>query len=193
MNSAEKRLGDVAEIMAGITGFADKGQYRYRVVQPNSFSGTGMMNAVEIQRRRDEIADKQLLSKGDILLKRLNPSFVHIVTPESVGMVASQNLLVIRPSTEIDPSYLGFLMEQKEILGQVEHVTGSVAAIKAISVKKLAGIKIPILPIEKQRRVGTIWELNRKRQQLLNEYMAENDKLMSLLAFQIMNGGGNAR
>ena len=193
MISTEKRLGDIAKIMAGITGFASKGRYRYGVVQPNCFSDTGMINTVDIQSRRDEITGSQLLSVGDILIKRLNPSFVHVVTLESVGMVASQNLLVVRPGAEIDPAYLGYLLEQKEILGQVEHVTGSTAAIKTISVKKLADIKVPIVPIADQRKIGAIWTLSRMRKQLLNEYMAENDRLVSLLTFQILNSGRNTR
>lgn len=191
--SAEKRLGDIAEIMAGIPGFTDKGKFKYRVVQPNSFTDTGEMNAVEVQKRDDEISERQLLTSGDILVKRLNPSFVHVVTIESVGMAVSQNLLVVRPGNEVDPYYLGYLLEQKEILGQVEHVTGSAAAIKAVSVKKLAGIAIPVIPLPAQREVGAIWKLSRKRKQLLNEYMAENDRLVSLLASQIINGGGNRR
>ena len=193
VDSTEKRLGDVAEIMAGLTGFSDKGKYRYNVVQPNSFTDTGLMNEADVQRRGDELADKQLLSVGDILVKRLNPSFVHVVTLESVGMVASQNILVVRPGAEIDPDYLGYLLEQKDILGQVEHVTGSTTAIKAVSVKKLAGITIPVISLAEQRKVGAIWKLSRKRKQLLNEYMTESDRLVSLLASQIINGGGNRR
>lgn len=193
MISVEKRLGDIAEIMAGIPGFTDKGKFKYRVVQPNSFTDTGEMNAVEVQKRYDEISERQLLTSGDILVKRLNPSFVHVVTIESVGMAVSQNLLVVRPGYEVDPYYLGYLLEQKEILGQVEHVTGSAAAIKAVSVKKLAGIAIPVISLPEQRKVGAIWKLSRKRKQLLNEYMTENDRLVSLLASQIINGGGNRR
>ena len=193
VDSTEKRLSDVAEVMAGMTGFSDKGKHRYSVVQPNSFTDTGLMNEVDVQRRSDEIAEKQLLSMGDVLIKRLNPSFVHVVSLESVGMVASQNLLVVRPSTEIDPDYLGYLLEQKDILGQVEHVSGSTAAIKAVSVKKLASITIPVIPLPEQRMVGAIWKLSRKRKQLLNEYLTENDRLVSLLASQIINGGGNRR
>ena len=151
------------------------------------------MNEVDVQRRSDELINKQLLSVGDILVKRLNPSFVHVVALESVGMVASQNILVVRPGAEIDPDYLGYLLEQKDILGQVEHVTGSAAAIKAVSVKKLAGITIPVIPLLEQRKVGAIWKLSRKRKQLLNEYMTENDRLMSSLVSQIINGGGNGR
>lgn len=193
MFSVEKRLGDIAEIMAGVPGFADKGKFRYRVVQPNSFSDTGTLSAVDIQKRNDEISEKQLLTTGDILVKRLNPSFVHVVAMESTGMAASQNLLVVRPGGEVDPYYLGYLLEQKEILGQVEHVTGSAAAIKAISIKKLADISVPIIPIADQHKVGEIWKLSRKRKQLLNDYIAENDRLVSMLATQIISSGGNAK
>ena len=193
MFSVEKRLGDIAEIMAGVPGFADKGKFRYRVVQPNSFSDTGTISAVDIQKRNDEIYEKKLLKIGDILVKRLNPSFVHVVAMESTGMAASQNLLVVRPGGEVDPYYLGYLLEQKEILGQVEHVTGSAAAIKAISIKKLADISVPIIPIADQHKVGEIWKLSRKRKQLLNDYIAENDRLVSMLATQIISSGGNAK
>ena len=116
-----------------------------------------------------------------------------MVALESVGMVASQNLLVVRPVGEVDPYYLGYLLEQKEILGQIEHVTGSAAAIKAISVKKLAAIAIPIVPIAEQRKVGEIWKLSRKRKELLNEYIAENDRLVSMLASKIISGGGTEK
>lgn len=189
----EKRLGDIAEIIAGATGFDTEGTYAYRVVLPNSFSDTGFMNDVPVQYRNDEISNDLLLSQSDILIKRLNPSFVHVVAKESTGMAASQNLLVVRPSNEVDPFYLGYLLEQKEIIGQVEHLTGSAAVIKAVSVKKLADIKVPIIPLEQQRKVGEIWKLSRKRKQLLNEYMEESDRLVSMLASQIINGGGNTK
>lgn len=193
MISVEKRLGDIAEIMAGVPGFADKGKFKYKVVQPNNFTDTGMMKAVETQKRGDEISKRQLLISGDVLVKRLNPSFVHVVTSESAGMAVSQNLLVVRPEDGVDPYYLGYLLEQKEILGQVEHVTGSAAAIKAVSIKKLADIMVPIISIADQRKVGEVWKLSRKRKQLLNDYMAESDRLVSMMTSKIISGGGNKK
>ena len=190
MVSVEKRLGNIAEIMTGVPGFSEVGSFEYRVVQPNTFNNAGIMELVELQNRADQLSERQLLISGDILVKRLNPSFVHVVMPESAGMVASQNLLVVRPMEGVDPFYLGFLLEQKEIIGQVVHVTGSAAAIKAISIKKLADIMIPVIPIADQRKVGEVWKLSRKRKQLLNDYMAESDRLVSMLASRIISGGG---
>ena len=100
MRPIERRLGEVAEVMAGMTGLGDVGNYRYGVVQPNSFSDTGTIGAVEWQKRNDEVSEKQKLMVGDILVKRLNPSFVHVVDLETVGKVVFRQVhrLVVHKS-----------------------------------------------------------------------------------------------
>lgn len=190
MISLQKRLGDVAEIYAGIPGLGNEGLYSYQVLLPNSFTDTGEICFVETQYKNEEVSRQQTLYKDDILVKRLNPSFVHIVSDETAGMIASQNLLVVRPSDGISPFYLGYLLEQKEIIGQILQVTGSAAPIKAISIKKLADTMIPIVSSENQNKIGELWRLSRQRKHLLQEYIDENDKLVSALTSRIINGGG---
>ena len=184
------RLGEVAEVYAGIPGFGDEGEYSYQVLLPNSFTDTGEISFVEIQNKHEEISRQQMLRQDDILVKRLNPSFVHIVSDKTAGMVASQNLLVVRPLKAVYPFYLGYLLEQKEIIGQILQVTGSAAPIKAISIKKLADTMIPIVPREKQIKIGGLWRLSRQRKQLLHEYIDENDKFVSALTSHIIGNGG---
>ena len=188
-----ERLGNIAEIMTGMSGLESEGEYPYLVVQPNSFSDTGRLEPLETQCRQDEAPTQQMLKSGDVLLKRLNPSFVHTVDTLQERTVASPNLLVVRPGESINPFYLACLLEQKDIIGQVEHVSGNTAAIKAISIKKLAEISIPIAPMEEQKRLGEIWKLTRKRKQLLRDYIAEGDRLVSMMASTITNGGGSKR
>ncbi len=190
MRFPEKKLGSLAEIFAGMTGLGHKGNYTYQVIQPNSFSDTGALYALEAQFQDEEVPSKQTLLPGDILVKRLNPSFVYVVTEKERGAVASQNLLVVRPGSSIDPLYLAFLLEQKEIIGQIEHMSGTAAAIKAISIKKFAEVFLPVPPIEDQKRIGQIWRLSRRRKALLQSYIAENDKLVSMIATKIMMGQG---
>ncbi len=191
MNTQARKLGDIAEVMAGVLGFGDNGDYPYQIIQPNSFTDTGKVTIIETQYRKDLVPERQLLRHGDIILKRLNPSFVHVVTEESAGMAVSTNLIVVRPSKEVDPFYLGYMLEQKDILGQVEHVTGNSAAIKAIPIKKLINITIPVTSLEEQSKIGKLWKLARYRKQLLIDYIAENDRLVSQLAINIINNGGN--
>lgn len=193
MHSSVEKLGSVAEILAGVTGLGENGTYAYRVIQPNSFSDTGELDELETQPRKDAASSQLLLRAGDILVKRLNPSFVYAVTDNEAGAVASQNLLVVRPRPEIDPQYLACLLEQKEIIGQVEHVSGTAAAIKAISQKKLAEIQIPIVPPSEQRKLGEVWRLTRKRKALLREYITESDRLVSMLVSKITTDGGDKK
>ena len=193
MHASQEKLDAVAGILAGVTALGEKGEYTYRVIQPNSFSDTGELDELETQSRRDAASPQLILRKGDILVKRLNPSFVYVVTDNEVGAIASQNLLVVRPGPEIDPQYLACLLEQKDVISQVEHVSGTAAAIKAISQKKLAEIRIPIVPPVEQKRLGEIWRLARKRKALLREYLAENDKLVSMLASKITTGRGEKK
>lgn len=193
MQTETKRLDAVADILAGVGGFDLSGTYEYQLVQPNSFTDTGELAALEVQRRSEPVSPKQLLSAGDVLVKRLNPSFVHVVGDGSAQMVASQNLLVVRPGPEVDPLYLGCLLEQKEIIGQIEHVTGTSSVIKAITLKKLAEITIPVVPMVEQKRLGQIWKLSRKRKQLLREYIEESDNLLSAAVSETIKGGGSKR
>ena len=190
MRFPEKKLRSVADIFAGITGLGHKGNNAYQVIQPNSFSDTGTLCVLEAQFRDEEVPSKQTLLPGDILVKRLNPSFVYVATENERGAIASQNLLVVRPGPLVDSMYLAFLLEQREIIGQIEHMSGTAAAIKAISIKKVAEISIPVPPIEDQKRIGEIWRLSRRRKALLQSYIAESDKLVSMIATKIMMGQG---
>ena len=191
--SSEKPLGSLAEILAGIPNTGQTGDHPYKIIQPNSFSDVGELDALETQSHEEGLSPKQLLSPGDILVKRLNPSFVYVVRDEDRGTVASQNLLVVRPGPEIDPLYLACLLEQKELVGQVEHVSGTAAAIKAISQKKLAEIMIPVVPLAEQKKLGEIWRLSRKRKALLREYITESDRLVAMMTSKITTGGGEKK
>lgn len=193
MHSSVEKLGAVSEILAGVTGLGESGAYAYRVIQPNSFTDTGVLDTLEIQSRKDAISPQLTLRTGDILVKRLNPSFVYVVSDSEAGAVSSQNLLVVRPGPEIDPQFLACLLEQKDVIGQIEHVSGTAAAIKAISQKKLAEIQIPIVPLAEQRKLGEIWRIARTRKALLREYITENDRLVSLLVSKITTGGGEKK
>ncbi|MDP4120918.1 MAG: restriction endonuclease subunit S, partial [Bacillota bacterium] len=164
MVAQRRRLDEMAEIMMGINVYNKlNGKYKYSMFQPNSFSDVGKIEELTTIFSDIEVADHQVLRMNDIIMKRLNPSYVYIVCPKDLPAVASQNLLVIRPNENIDPTYLGYLLEQKEIVSQTEHISGSAAAIKAISAKKLGSIAIPLLKSEKQKKIGALWMLEKKR------------------------------
>lgn len=81
-------------------------------------------------------------------------------------------------------------MEQKDILAQIEHVSGNSAAIKAVSIKKLMEIKVPVPSTEQPAKIGELWRLSKRRKQLLLKYINESDRLMSVVSTQLIKHGG---
>ena len=190
MRPTVKTLDALAEILVGVPGLGETGEHAFRVIQPNSFSDTGVLATLETQFRKEDVSDRLRLQASDILVKRLNPSFVYVVSDGEEGAVASQNLLVIRARSGVEPLYLACLLEQKEVIGQVEHMSGTAAAIKLLTQKKLAEIQVPVISIEGQRKLGELWLLARRQKALLREYMAESGKLVSMLISKITTIGG---
>lgn len=190
VQTVEKSLCQIADVIAGANGLSEIGQFAYLVVQPNSFTETGVLGELAAQYRKDEVSSDQIIRRGDVLFKRLNPSFVYVTENVNEPTVASPNLLIVRPKDGTDAAYLGFLMEQKDILAQIEHVSGNSAAIKAVSIKKLMEIKVPVPSTEQQKRIGELWRLSKRRKQLLQEYINESDRMMSVVSAQLIKHGG---
>lgn len=191
MDAVSVRLNEVAEVSTGVAALnSTTGMHCYSLFQPNNFSDSGMACDLRQMYCENAISEQQQLHSGDILVKRLNPSYVYIVTAEDTPAVASTNLLVIRPGVQVFPPYLGYLLEQKETLSQIEHITGSAAAIKAISVKKLESLTIPIVAMDLQNKIGALWQLGKKRKQLLQQYSDENDRIISALSNLVLYNGG---
>lgn len=174
-------LGTVAEIIPGVDSRDAGGGYQYTLFQPNSFTEYGTTSDLQTIRRTETIPEKLILKPGDVLMKRLNPNFVFLMHNAEKASTVSQNLFVIRPGSAISPTYLGYLLEQKDVLSQIEQLSGSAAAIRAISLKKLIDVSIPLLPMDRQRLIGELWLLGKKRKQLLTQFIEENDKLITAL------------
>lgn len=191
VNSEAVCLNRVAEVIPGIADLRDvNGNYQYALYQPTSFSETGMINELQFFQREEMLSDKLILKPGDVLMKRLNPNFVLLISETGTASTVSQNLFIIRPGSEIHPAYLGYLLEQKDVLSQIEQLSGSSAAIKAISQKKLLDVVLELVPMEQQRIIGELWLLGKKHKQLLQQLIIENDKLLASLYGAVLNNGG---
>lgn len=192
METQQTMLCEVAEIITGIA--EDKGcdgAFRYRCYQPNSFSEYGDTSELPIIFRKEAVSEWQLVKEGDVLVKRLNPNFPLLIVGPPENSVVSSNLFILRCGKNIKPAYLAFLFEQPSILAQIAQLSGANAAIKAISAKKLQNITLPVLPLDQQELIGNWWAVGKKRKQLLREYITENDRLMAVVAENILRSRRN--
>ena len=174
-----KRLGEVAEIVPGAGDDRRReGKYQYFYYQPNNLSDA--CSVLPTIFRNEPVSEKQLVRNGDIIIKRLNHDRTHVVTKVEKPSTISQNLFIVRiDETKCLPEYLAFLFEQQEVILQTSQMSGSAAPIRALSVKMLADISIPIIALEKQQALGSVWRLAKRRQSLLRKLEAENNRLMT--------------
>lgn len=185
-----QKLSNIADIITGFSEDKDaqtENSFLYQYIQPNNLSESGKLKDTITILKKDQISADQLVQNGDVLVKRLNPN-VSVIALANEPTIISTNLYAIRVKrNDVLPEYLASLFEQPSFLSQIEHISGTATVIKAISAKKLANVMIPLIPIHKQKALGMLWTLNKKRKQLLLDYISESDKLFSCLTETIIS------
>lgn len=178
-----KKLADVAQIRLCLTQkqTADK---MYKILTPIKLLEHNIIDGYVLD---DKIrADKTTkVCSGDIIIKRISPSFVNYIDNIDDNVYAAGNLIIITAKT-VDSKYLAYILNI-EIPKITQSLSGS--SIPAISIGDLEEIKIPFLSIEKQRVIGTFWQKSIEIYKLktrLNEL--EQIKAKNILA-KALNGG----
>ena len=178
-----KKLADVAQIRLCLTQkqTADK---MYKILTPIKLLEHNIIDGYVLD---DKIrADKTTkVCSGDIIIKRISPSFVNYIDNIDDNVYAAGNLIIITAKT-VDSKYLAYILNI-EIPKITQSLSGS--SIPAISIGDLEENKIPFLSIEKQRVIGTFWQKSIEIYKLktrLNEL--EQIKAKNILA-KALNGG----
>lgn len=186
------KLGDIADILNGLPDtrqfeLAEKaGATTYGFIQPNHLGVfNDIQDALEIK-RQTPVYDSYLIRRNDILLKRLNPDMATLINEDVSNTTFSSNLFVIRVINDYYPAYIACMLENQGISWLNSNIVGSLAAIKSISIKALAALKVPAVEQEKQQAIGQLWLLHKKRKKLLNDFITEDRRLMSVLTRSIV-------
>lgn len=100
--------------------------------------------------------EKELLIKtGDIVVKRIAPTFVNYIDYMPDDIYAGNNLIVISPKQEVYSKYIAMLLNENI---QTLSKSSSVGAVmKSVSRPHLEDFIIPLIPYEKQKSVGNLW------------------------------------
>ncbi len=179
------KLGKIADILNGLP---DAGQHEpvykasfltYNFIQPNHLGIFNDIHSASEIKRRTPVGDGYLVRKNDIILKRLNPDAATLVREDVPDTTFSSNLIVIRVFKEYFPAYIACLLENQGIAWLNGNIVGSLAAVKSISVKALAALDIPAVAYAKQMALGQMWLLHKKRNRLLSDLLAEDQRLMA--------------
>ncbi len=126
--------------------------------------------------------DVSSLSKKGLVIIGLTSYKAIVIDENHAGKIITSNFAYIELNQKkIDPYYFTWCFnEHPEIQKQLQVATqGSI--IRAISIQMLRGLKIPVPPIDIQRKIGKVYELKRKKAKLLFEKNVLEEKLYRCL------------
>lgn len=95
-----------------------------------------------------------LIKKNDILLKRINPTYINFIKDIQEHVYAGNNLIIIRP-IKVDPQYLAAILDIKIESFAKKSSIGSV--VSSIGRKEIEEFEIKICNKNKQIKLGQYW------------------------------------
>lgn len=179
----KKKLKDIAKIKFCLAqrGVSDQ---KYKTLTPIKLLDNNVIDGF-IYDDKVRADDDTKICSGDIIIKRISPSFVNYIDKIDDDIYASGNLIIIS-AISVDPKYLAYILNQ-EIPKITQSLSG--AKIPAIGRSNLEEIQVPILPIEKQKVIGELWQKSIELYKLKNKLNElELSKIKSILG-KATNGG----
>ena len=184
MRGTQKTLPECAEIIPGVLEQkkAEDGACTYKAVMPCQITASGFVREYgQIQRLPGKAMP--FLQVGDVLIKRLNPDWAVVFDDDTVNALPSANLFVIRPNPDtLDSYFLAFILESSKALDRISQRSGIGTAVSAVTTNQIRQCVIPVPAMEDQRKLGALWRSAKKRNELLRQLIAENDRLLFALS-----------
>ena len=100
-----------------------------------------------------KIDETTKISNGDIIIKRIMPSFVNYIDNIDEDVYATGNLIIIK-AISVDAKYLACILN-KSIRRLTQSLSG--ATVPAVGRSDLEALQVPIISEEKQKAIGEIW------------------------------------
>lgn len=120
--------------------------------------------------------DELLLNYNDIVVKRINPLFVNLISSKEQELYASTNLIIIRVKDYYEPKFIAYLLE-KNIGKLYQESVGSV--MPAISRKSIIEFDIGSPPpTEVQKAIGELCWLQKEKKKCMEKLCELETKLL---------------
>ena len=151
----------------------------------NTSDEKGEINEVMVDYIRIENA--YFTEEGDVLVGLSSGKAMVIEKSNSNKLVLSNFFRIrINDKNEIDPFYLCWLLnENKDIKRSVISLTQGTSRVSILPLAFIKELEVKILPIEKQKKIGQVYDLERRRIRLRREkekmsQLVHNELLMEI-------------
>lgn len=181
----KKALGTIADIYTGATlrerpSPAPLMQAEAKLMQLGDMDATGSIQTHSMIPVMMQAAfEKFIVHTGDIVFRPRGAAIVAAVMPQvSWPVIVTSPLMIIRPDIKkVDPHYLVWALTADAARRfYAEHSRGS--AIVGIGKRDLDQMAIDLPPINLQRRIAQLKELESQEQELLSRYQEAKTKLI---------------
>lgn len=160
-----KKLCDVFISRPSIRKESDENAY---LITPSNLYDNNVIMGLEKASISKSTNSKYMLQTGDILIKRLNPVFVNLFSQIDSPAYSSSNIIVVRPRRKDSSDYIAAILGIYGVESMTHYVKKGVT-IQALSAKELLELSIPIVPIDKQQKIGALWKLYQRKRILQNK------------------------
>ena len=98
--------------------------------------------------------DRYLIQENDILISRAGSvGFSALIDKAPLSAIFASYLIRFMPSEHVDPRYVAYFLKSPEYWQQITEAASGIA-ISNVNAKKLAGISMPLAPINEQKRIA---------------------------------------
>jgi len=95
------------------------------------------------------------ISPGDIVIKRISPTYVNYISEIGTDLYAGNNLIIVTANGNIYPKYLAAVLNEKMPAFSTETSIGAV--MKSISRPDLEAMTVPVHSYKTQISIGNLW------------------------------------
>lgn len=99
--------------------------------------------------------EEWLLNQGDIVIKRIAPTFVNYIDFDPGEIYCGNNLIIVSPNVKTDAMYFAMLLNEK--IGQLSKESSIGAVMKSIGRYDLESLEIPMPDENNIQMLGELW------------------------------------
>ena len=130
-------------------------------------------NSLTYEKQESKVLSSKISSctftKQDDVLVGLTMQKAMVITSERSGKLTLSNFAVIRihDKNVLDPNYLCWLLNENSYFKKViEQSSQGTAYVSTLSIATLRGLEIPLVDIDKQRKIGQLYQISIQRKKI---------------------------